>query len=138
MSCIHNIIRLTNLSMSCRGVSRWDTCGAQAVLEANGGGLGKLSSFIDTKQFASYNYLKSDTNLDFTPNLSLLTPYNSHLSAAQVKAAPPTLAREVTEVKAYSNLNGLIALSDQAYASQQDAIHAALLRAKSVAALAYD
>jgi fructose-1,6-bisphosphatase/inositol monophosphatase family enzyme len=37
-----------------RGVSRWDTCAAQAVLEATGGVLCKLSTFMRTQELASY------------------------------------------------------------------------------------
>ena len=70
------------------GVSRWDTSGAQAVIEAYGGTLSKLSTFIAATAdgtpvatcataFSSYTYLKSPTNLDFESGSAALTPFNA-------------------------------------------------------------
>jgi hypothetical protein len=58
-----------------RGVSRWDTCAAQACIDAYGGQLSKLSSFMDGRK-ESYTYLKTESNTDFTPGVSNLTLYN--------------------------------------------------------------
>ena len=102
-----------------RGVSRWDTCGAQAVLEAYGGALSKLSSFVSTQQLHSYTYLKTNMNLDFVPGLSALTPHN----AAQKELLQPgkkVLATSPELVQPYSNLCGLLALSPQLYQSKED------------------
>ena len=61
-----------------RGVSRWDTCAAQACLEAHGGMLCKLAPFMSAaKTLASYHYAASAHNLDFEPNVAALTKYNA-------------------------------------------------------------
>jgi 3'-phosphoadenosine 5'-phosphosulfate (PAPS) 3'-phosphatase len=57
-----------------RGVSRWDTCATQAVLEAEGGTLSKLSDIIKEKKLSSYTYINSDINQDFETGLAKLTP----------------------------------------------------------------
>lgn len=107
-----------------RGVSRWDTCGAQAVLEANGGTLSKLTSFISSGRLLSYTYLNSphNVNLDFSPNEALLTPYNSHV----FDKSNPRKACSVEEVNAYSNLCGLIALDGPTLSSSKEVILRAL------------
>lgn len=92
-----------------RGVSRWDTCGAQAVIEAHGGILCKLTSFLDDKSLESYKYLQSSDNLDFIPGRSNLTPYNARNKSSVPKGAV-VIAQQVNEVKPYSNLCGLLAL----------------------------
>ena len=81
-----------------RGLSRWDTCAAQAVLEANGGCLVKLQSVIDNGMPSGYNYIKSDTNSDPNPKANY-TPYNSKSTDDGEKIFNP-----------YSNLCGLYAL----------------------------
>jgi 3'-phosphoadenosine 5'-phosphosulfate (PAPS) 3'-phosphatase len=89
-----------------RGVSRWDTCAAEAVLAAHGGVLGKLSSLLKHSGTCEpYTYRKSGTNLDFVPGLAKLTPYNA---TAKVQGAGGVATR-VEDVKAYSNLCGLYA-----------------------------
>jgi len=111
-----------------RGVSRWDTCAAQAVLEAHGGILIKLDQFMNQEisndegneiviedeynTLLSYTYQKTDQNLDFVPGMAILTKYN----ALDGKGIDTTitehqrLAVTVSEVKPYSNLCGLLAL----------------------------
>lgn len=123
-----------------RGVSRWDTCGAHAVIEAYGGVMSKLTTFAATPStIASYTYLKSATNLDFEPNTANLTPYNASDKASVVKGVT-TAAADVSQVKAYSNLCGVFALNASAVASA-DALttyHAAIQRAAAVHPAAYD
>ena len=63
-----------------RGVSRWDTCGAQACIEAYGGVMAKLSTFASSPELKSYTYLKGETNLDFVAGESNMTPYNVNVS----------------------------------------------------------
>lgn len=119
-----------------RGVSRWDTCGAQAVIEANGGILAKLTSFVDRKELQSYTYLQSATNLDFEPGAANLTPYNAADRTA-VKKGVTVAATEVSSVLPYSNLCGLLAL-DQAAVSSLGSFHAAMNKVKAVAPPSYD
>ena len=97
-----------------RGVSRWDTAGAQACIEAYGGVLCKLSTFLDDSSIGalkSYTYLESETNLDFEPGVANITPYNAvDKSLAPKKGEPAVRAMKAEDMKAYSNLNGLIAI----------------------------
>jgi len=119
-----------------RGVSRWDTCGAQAVLEAKGGICSKLSTFLYHQQMLSeYTYLRtsSTNNLDFVPNLSLLTPFNAH----QKPENKDTLATSVEQVKPYSNLCGLLALNRKDICNLEN-LFAAMTRAASRFAPAFD
>ena len=88
-----------------RGVSRWDTCAAQAVIEAHGGQLGKLTSFLKDGTLESYTYLEASTNLDFEPGVAQLTRYNSAKCGGT-----PELALIAESVKVYANLSGLCAL----------------------------
>ena len=115
-----------------RGVSRWDTCAAQAVLEAQGGVLAKLSPFVENMKLESYTYRKSTTNLDFVPGQANLTPYNSPLGK---NAKGP--ADDISKVKPYSNLCGLIAI-DKAGLSEVKKYHDAIQRARKESDLAYD
>jgi 3'-phosphoadenosine 5'-phosphosulfate (PAPS) 3'-phosphatase len=119
-----------------RGVSRWDTSGAQAVIEANGGTLSKLTSFINRKELESYTYLKSSVNLDFEPGAACLTPYNA-ANKASVKKGEVVKAIEVDSVQPYSNLCGLLALGSTAM-PQLDRIYDAMLKVKGEAPPAYD
>ena len=101
-----------------RGLSRWDSCAAQAVLEAHGGCFAKLSAFAAAAQeqgppaLASYRYVKGDTNADFEPGVPLLTPYNARGGAAPEPAADgtPPRATDAAQLKPYANTCGLIAL----------------------------
>jgi 3'-phosphoadenosine 5'-phosphosulfate (PAPS) 3'-phosphatase len=122
-----------------RGVSRWDTAAAQAVIEAHGGALSKLTSFSRDKTLTSYVYLKSHINLDFEPGVAALTPYNCAASVrvAPQAGAPPTPAASAEEVKPYANLCGLIALS-RAGLDDRDRIFAAVQRAQAAAPPSYD
>ena len=103
-----------------RGVSRWDTCAAQAVLEANGGILYKLDQFMSMSMsnnkditednddtLLSYTYRKTNKNLDFVPDSALLTKYNAADGKGGIEQR---LAIAASEVKPYSNLCGLMAL----------------------------
>ena len=119
-----------------RGVSRWDTCGAQAVLEAHGGVLAKLTAFVDRRELQSYTYLKAARNLDFEPGKASLTPYNAADRAA-VKKGETVVATDVVSVLPYSNLCGLLAL-DRAAVPDLDRFHAAMAAVKGDAPPAYD
>jgi len=101
-----------------RGVSRWDTCGAEGVLEAFGGRLMKLTTFLpetmdgeNAKQTNNYRdtytYLASQTNLDFIPGVATITKYNCSPSTKDVQGNHKS--HDVNEVKPYSNLCGLVA-----------------------------
>lgn len=100
-----------------RGVSRWDTCGAQAVLEAHGGHFCKLTTFVapaGSEPVRGYTYLESAANLDFEPGTATLTPYNAADKAMVPRGAPPTPATDVGHVKPYANLCGHVALASSA------------------------
>jgi len=104
--------------ISDRGVSRWDTCGPEGVIDAFGGCLFKLNSVTpDPDAFLAagttgetYTYLRTDKNLDFVPGQASLTPYNVSTGVAFTKGDKKK-ADEVTQVKAYANTAGLVALS---------------------------
>jgi 3'-phosphoadenosine 5'-phosphosulfate (PAPS) 3'-phosphatase len=110
-----------------RGVSRWDTCGPQACIEAYGGMLCKLANFTGDSggggggsggssngvpgTLESYNYVTSESNVDFVKGLSWLTAYNTR----DKKDAPPKneekkKAMDCTLMQPYSNLSGLFAV----------------------------
>ena len=116
-----------------RGVSRWDTCAAQAVLEAYGGILVKFHPFVESKEFLSYIYRKSDTNLDFVPGLSNLTPYNARVK----EFAKGTIADNASQVLPYSNLSGLFALNKNGL-EQIDRFYESIQKAKEAHPPAYD
>jgi len=124
-----------------RGVSRWDTCAAQAVIEAYGGRLCKLNTFVENKSLEGYTYLTSEKNLDFVSGLANLTAYNvaNKQLEDQVKASKgtPIPAVDVAQVKAYANLCGLLAL-DKTCLQNIDIIHAAIIQAAKESPLAYD
>lgn len=125
-----------------RGVSRWDTCAAQAVIEAHGGTLSKLTTFIENQSLASYTYLKSTINLDFEPGVANQTPFNSNLSKERASAIKqgekfPITAEDLPTTKAYSNLCGLFAL-DSSNLSRLDEFASAIARAKAAAEPSYD
>ena len=123
-----------------RGVSRWDTAAAQAVIEAHGGALSKLTAFAHNQSLESYRYLRSDTNLDFEPGVAALTPYNcAAASAIDAAQSGPLPARAVSagDVKPYANLCGLVALSRSGLADRER-IFAAVRRAQAASAPSYD
>lgn len=122
-----------------RGVSRWDTCGAEAVIEAYGGTLNKLSSFaLNSQELSGYTYRKSTENTDFVPGLSCLTPYNAK-NKSDCKKGETIIAQNVEQVKAYSNLCGIIAL-DKISSSPENlnTIYQAILKASELAKPSYD
>eukprot|EP00656_Telonema_subtile_P014229 TRINITY_DN17261_c0_g1_i2.p1 TRINITY_DN17261_c0_g1~~TRINITY_DN17261_c0_g1_i2.p1 ORF type:complete len:397 (-),score=109.19 TRINITY_DN17261_c0_g1_i2:128-1318(-) len=91
-----------------RGVSRWDTCAAEAVLEAHGGVLLQLHGLLqESEQRNQYTYLQSESNTDFVPDVAALTPYNSRAPLLE-KAV---LGGEHGQFKPYSNLLGLFAVA---------------------------
>lgn len=97
-----------------RGVSRWDTAGAQAVIEAHGGILCKLTKLCQDSpscQVESYSYLASPTNLDFESGVACLTPYNAADKSLVKRGEEPKAAVDVQTVKPYANLCGLVALA---------------------------
>ena len=97
-----------------RGVSRWDTCGPEAVLNAFGGCLVKLTSVINDnneQERDTYTYLETAKNLDFLPKVAALTKYNAS-DVNNVKGKERVLVDDVALFKEYSNLCGLFALAD--------------------------
>lgn len=123
-----------------RGVSRWDTCAAQAVIEAFGGTCSKLTRFVENKALESYTYLESAENLDFEAGVACMTPYNASLdkeTAAAIKGGSKIAFTVASQPKPYSNLCGLFAL-DRENLARLDEFHAAIDRAKSEAGPAYD
>jgi 3'-phosphoadenosine 5'-phosphosulfate (PAPS) 3'-phosphatase/mannose-6-phosphate isomerase-like protein (cupin superfamily) len=83
-----------------RGLNRWDTCACEAVLNAHGGELVRLDTFIDDADEMSailtpYTYKKTRINLDPNPNAKF-TKYNYN---------------DDNSFKPYSNLCGLLALA---------------------------
>ena len=94
-----------------RGVSRWDTCAAQAVLEAHGGCMAKLSAFVAPEgKLATYRYVASETNADFEPGLAFLTPYNAAAPVAPAPDGQKPRATAAAQLKPYANTCGLLAL----------------------------
>lgn len=98
------------------GVSRWDTCAAEAVVEAFGGRILKLTSIRDKgannfgEMNGRYTYLRTETNLDFIPGSARLTKYNRVGSQA---IQSDQMADDVHQVKPYSNLCGLVAFGNE-------------------------
>uniref|UniRef100_A0A7S2RMY5 Uncharacterized protein n=2 Tax=Mucochytrium quahogii TaxID=96639 RepID=A0A7S2RMY5_9STRA len=89
-----------------RGVSRWDTCAAQAIIEAKGGVLVKLTDFLKDKSLNSYSYKKSVLNCDvdsakYPPRL---TKYNTRQEP--INSDPQIVGK----LKPYANVCGLLAL----------------------------
>ena len=88
-----------------RGLSRWDTCAAEAILAAAGGVLAKLEPLGER-----YTYKAGPKNRDFIPGMARLTRYNA------ARGVPPGLLPEpplhVELFRPYSNLCGLFAVAD--------------------------
>lgn len=119
-----------------RGVSRWDTCAAEAVVDAYGGLLRKLSTVgttPGTDSWGRYCYLQTAQNLDFVPGLASLTPYNT--ADKSFLAGGLARAMDVTAVKPYANLCGLVALSN---AAQLEAVNDAVRRVSESQPPSYD
>lgn len=92
-----------------RGVSRWDSCAAQAVFEAKGGKLLKLRSLLQYNNLEEkYTYKKTTVNLDFEPGVSLLNNYNSVIKDPK----KDDKAIRVEQVVPYANLMGLFAVNN--------------------------
>jgi hypothetical protein len=76
----------------------------------------KLTAFLQDEKPTSiendcrYTYLASKTNLDFIPNSATLTKYNSNLQDFPSHAQK---AQDIRQVKAYSNLCGLVAFTKE-------------------------
>jgi hypothetical protein len=122
-----------------RGVSRWDTCAAEAVFAANKGKLTKLLPLItEGKHDERYTYKVTATNLDFVPNTANLGAYNFNAKPGQ--KLEKRLAKTVDEVKPYSNLAGLFAISGHGEdtAKLEETILASLLTADSKTPASYD
>ena len=115
-----------------RGVSRWDTCAAEAILYAFGGQLTKLTPYLiddnddnevvaavkekDKEDSRRYKYLASTTNLDFIPGLATLTRNNCRHhdginSDFLMKGEEKIM--NVEDVKVYSNLCGFVAFGPE-------------------------
>ena len=98
-----------------RGVSRWDTCAAEACLESFGGQLTKMSHLLEADDAMEpnefYTYLASQSNLDFIPGSAKLTKYNCRTSTKELQ--PNEKVIDVDQVKPYSNLCGLVALGKE-------------------------
>lgn len=133
-----------------RGVSRWDSCAPQAIVEAAGGCFVKLAPLLASPPesktttappLEGYKYVKSALNSDFVPNLATLTKYNAQsnvLSEADVaKGAEPRLATSAEQLKPYANTCGLFALKD-ASAEKVATAHAAVVRAAARSAPKFD
>lgn len=111
-----------------RGLFRWDTCAAQGVLEAHGGAMGKLTTYIATGQIESYTYVHhdaADDQVDFEPG-ARLTAYN--LRAGQ--GVEGDRAVRAAQIKPYANICGVCALPS---AEDADTFLAAVRRANQVA-----
>ena len=131
---------LLELSGACyiqdRGVSRWDTCAAEAVIEAHEGLFVRLDVAIDSDvelvsaAGARYSYRKGETNSVFVPGLSKLTKYN-----AREGVPLGGTATDVAQVKSYANLCGVFALSP---AADPKAVRSALKLIASQVAPSYD
>lgn len=112
------------------GFAKWDTSGPQAVMEAYGGVMSKLPSFLSEKKLTSYTYLKSKQNLDFEPDTVTLTLSNAK-DKKVARLVRDVLASEVDLVKEYACLCGLLAL-DKGNVEQLDTFHEAMLRVLAV------
>lgn len=121
-----------------RGVSRWDTAGAQAVIEAHGGVLCKLGTMINYQgKEDSYRYLKSDRNLDFVAGEASLTKYNA--AAGGDIGDSRRMAMDASEVKPYANLWGLFAIGAEKNSEAHKAdLLAALKRAAKSSPPSFD
>ena len=121
-----------------RGVSRWDTCWAQAVIEAYGGILMKLSPFIKSKGLESYTYKKSSLNLDFEAGCANLTAYNVN-DKSIVKKGEVQPATDINQMKPYSNLCGLLALDKNSSTPESiETVYSAIMKAQATNAASYD
>jgi fructose-1,6-bisphosphatase/inositol monophosphatase family enzyme len=119
-----------------RGLSRWDTCGPQGVIEGHGGVLAKLQPLVagaaEEAVLEPYHYLVDDHPDDFVPGLTRLTKYNARKGvldeADKAKDAPVRFATSQEEILPYKNGLGVFALGS-ADADTIAHVHAAVRRA---------
>ena len=119
-----------------RGVSRWDTCAAEAVIDAHGGLLCKLPAIVSASEAEQYAYRVTEENLDFVSGLSNLTPHNCR-SGVQLEKDQKVSAVDVSLLKPYSNLMGLFALAN-AEPDSREPFAAAVRAAAEVVAPSYN
>ena len=124
-----------------RGVKRWDTCAAQAALEAHGGCLVQLQPLVTAPPDAPpplvrYHYVKGATNADFIPGVINLKKYNA-ANAALLDKDQPRKAMRAEELHPYANALGMVALPKADEASVE-AVRKAVLRAAAREAPAFD
>jgi len=93
-----------------RGLFRWDTCASQAVLEAHGGVLVKLTALASRGELESYRYEKTVLQLDFEPGLVRLSAYNAANRNSLSKGAVQ-FAESAEQTKPYANVCGVCALA---------------------------
>jgi 3'-phosphoadenosine 5'-phosphosulfate (PAPS) 3'-phosphatase len=118
-----------------RGLSRWDTCGSEAILAARGGLICMLEPLLTPESpEQGYNYLKTGTNLNFKPDVALLSDYNSRVNPHPVEK---TWAKLVEEVEPYANLLGLLVIPEALMHLKVDIIQACI-RAKEIAEPEYN
>ena len=136
-----------------RGVSRWDSCAAQAVLEAKGGLMVQLQPFVNGALaegggnasspvvLTPYTYRQGKVNTDFVPGASRLTKYNAAdcvlTDAESAKGAPPRYAQDPCEFKPYANTLGLLALRSKE-PDALEAVRTAVVRAAAKCKPEYD
>ena len=104
------------------GFAKWDTSACDAVFEAYGGTMSKLSSFLyNNKLLQSYTHLKTNKhNLDYHNNNIKLTLTNAKYKELYNKEIEQLATLEM--LKEYSCLNGLLAL-DSHNMKHLDKIH---------------
>lgn len=108
------------------GFAKWDTSGPQAVLEAHGGIMAKLPSFLEDKSMVSYTHLKTELNLDFTKKQVELTLSNAKDKSMFIPGLE-SIIKDVHLVKEYSCTEGLVALASvKTEAFYLNAIHSAM------------
>jgi len=86
-----------------RGLSRWDTCAAQAILEAVDGTLSKLTAYIDKGIHESYSYVESAQNTDPNPDAQF-SRMNTDTGTVNTYVCANN-----NQLKPYSNVCGLVA-----------------------------
>mmetsp|Transcript_26100 Transcript_26100/g.62893 ORF Transcript_26100/g.62893 Transcript_26100/m.62893 type:complete len:189 (-) Transcript_26100:98-664(-) len=89
-----------------RGVSRWDTCAAQAVIEACGGILSKLTTVETSRTFESYHYKVAGENKDMNEK-ACLTKFNAIDKSLLSQDSVPKISAE--NVNPQSNICGIFA-----------------------------
>lgn len=125
------------------GFAKWDTCGPEAVVEAYGGTMSKLTQFITDKTLESYTHLKTTENLDFQPGTVTLTLSNAKdkkmvkkdevkvvvdgMTTTTYTVSSKIIAQDANMIKEYSCVQGLLAL-DKENLENLDKIHAAILK----------